>query len=293
MLDFHVITLEDREWIRPCLERSGYMGCEYSFANNFAWHRLSDTRITHYKDFYISASFKNRLKYTFPSGSGDLRELFGVLGKDSAERGCPLCIGSVTPDKIHIFDEIFGKNYEISTDPADWDYVYNTSDLAELGGRKYHGKRNHLKKLLEREHTYSPLTEKDFDECIEFAVREYNKSREYDDHSRVCEQFAINAFFEHFFELGLTGGVLRTDGVMAGFTIGDRINKDTYGVHIEKARTDIDGAYQAINNYFAKDNLGYRYLNREEDLGVEGLRKAKRSYHPAFMVEKYTVTVNS
>jgi len=291
MLDFKIIELSDKPWIDSLLKLSDFRGCEYCFANNMAWRRMYDTKITRYKDFYISCSESDGVYFTFPAGTGDYKDVFEEMKKYSEEKGSPLVIGSVTPDKFQLFSELFPEeSYEITADPDGWDYVYNSSDLAELRGKKYHGKRNHLKKLLAMDYSYEPLTEKDFDDCISYAVHTYNRDSAYDDRSKVCEQFAINTYFENFCELGLSGGVLRVGGKIAGFTIGERINSDTVGVHIEKAEALIDGAYPAINQMFSQSvSNEFRYINREEDLGIEGLRKAKRSYHPAFMIEKHIV----
>ena len=291
MLDFKVIELSDKPWVEKLLRISDFRGCEYCFANNMAWRRMYDTKVTRYKDFYISLSEQGSPYFTFPAGGGDYKDVFGEMKKYSETRGYPLVIGSVTPDKFPLFEELFPKDsYTVEADEAGWDYVYNASDLAELKGKKYHGKRNHLKKLLAMNYSYEPLTEKDFDDCISFAVNVYNRDSAYDDKSKVCEQFAINTYFENFHALGLMGGVLRVGGSIVGFTIGERINSDTLGVHIEKAEPSVDGAYPAVNQMFATSaSKDFTYINREEDLGIEGLRKAKRSYHPAFMIEKHIV----
>lgn len=291
MLEFKTIELSDKTWIDRLLKISDFGGCEYCFANNMAWRRMYDTKITRYKDFYIPCSFKDGMHFTFPAGGGNYGEVFEEMRKFSEANGYPLTIGSVTPRQFDIFKELFpADSYSISTDEGGWDYVYLSSDLAELKGKKYHGKRNHLKKLLAMDYSYEPLTEKDFDDCITYAANTYNSDRGYDDYSKQCEQFAINTYFENFHELGLSGGILRVGGEIAAFTVGERINSNTLGVHIEKAEADIDGAYPAINNFYSADaGKDFEYINREEDLGIEGLRKAKRSYHPAFMIEKYTV----
>ena len=98
-------------------------------------------------------------------------------------------------------------------------------------------------------------------------------------------------YFNYFNELGLTGGVIRIGGDVAAFTIGEKLNNETFCVHIEKADTQYNGIYVGINNSFARAAAaGYKYINREEDLGLEGLRRSKQSYHPAFLLKKYTVT---
>lgn len=292
MLEFKVAELADKAEIDKRLEYSDFRGCEYCFANNLAWRRMYGTKITLWNDFYISCSGLDKGKpyFTFPAGRGDYKEVFGEMKKFSESFGVPLTVGSVTIKQLPMLKELFGEaSFEVSCDEGSWDYVYNRDDLAELAGKKYHAKRNHLKKLPE-DCVYSPLEEKDFDDCITYAAAGYSRDSGYDDFSKVCEQFAINTYFENFDELGLTGGVLRQGGQLIAFTVSERINSDTMGVHIEKAEADIAGAYPAINNFFAKSvPQELRYINREEDLGIEGLRKAKRSYHPAFLLEKYTV----
>lgn len=289
MIEFKTIGISDKPWIDSLLRLSDFRGCEYCFANNMAWRRLSDTKITRYKDFYISCSFDGDVRFTFPAGMGNYAEVFEEMRRFSESCGSPLVIGSVTPDKFPVFEELFpADSFEVSTDEGSWDYVYRQQDLASLAGKKYHAKRNHLKKLP-GDCVYSAMTEKDFDDCITYAANAYSRSG-YDDFSKICEQFAINTYFSNFYELGLTGGVLRQGGRVIAFTIGERINSDTLGVHIEKADADIPGAYPAVNNFFVSSaGKGFEYVNREEDMGIEGLRKAKRSYYPVFMIQKYTV----
>lgn len=291
MLDFKVIELSDRPWVTDLLKKSDFMGCEYNFSNNFAWHRLYNTTICRYKDFYISRSMKYGMRFTFPAGSGDYKDLFLTLKREAEENNCPLVIGSVTDENLSLFEELFEGQYSVYCDEADCDYIYDAEKLRTLSGKKYHQKRNHLARFYENNWEYSTLTEKDFDECIEFAVNSYNLNQSYDDESSVAEQFAINTFMNYYNELELKGGVIRVDGKVQGFTIGDAINSNTFDIHIEKANAEIQGAYAAINNEFAKSaTAGYSYINREEDLGLEGLRRSKRSYHPVIMLRKNTVT---
>jgi len=290
-MEFKVIELSDRDWIAELLKISNFRGCEYNFSNNFAWHRLYDTTICRYKDFYISRSMKYGLRFTFPAGGGDYKDLFIALKKEAEKLDSPLVVSSVTDENLRLFEELFPGEYTVSCDEADSDYIYDAEKLRTLSGKKYHQKRNHLARFYENNWEYSEMTEKDFDECIEFAVNSYNLNKAYDDESAVAEQYAINTFMNHFGELELRGGVIRVDGKVEGFTIGDRINTDTFDIHIEKANASIQGAYAAINNEFAKSAAaGYAYINREEDLGLEGLRKSKRSYYPVIMLRKNIVT---
>ena len=135
MFDFRKIELSDKPWIDSILKMSDFRGCEYSFANNFAWHRLYETEICRYKDFYISKSEKDGLHFTYPAGQGDRAELFRELRNYSEEKGSPLCIISVTNDELALFEENFPNEYTVTTDEADYDYIYLAEKLRTLTGK--------------------------------------------------------------------------------------------------------------------------------------------------------------
>ncbi|WP_337402089.1 phosphatidylglycerol lysyltransferase domain-containing protein, partial [Porcipelethomonas sp.] len=158
--------------------------------------------------------------------------------------------------------------------------------------KKFHKKRNHLSKINNYNWEFHPMTKNDFDDCIAFSTVSYNNKNGYDDRSSVVEQFAIHTYFTYFDEMELSGGVITIDGQVKAFTIGEQLNSNTLCVHIEKADPDINGLYPAINNEFVKYAAkGLKYVNREEDLGIEGLRQAKRSYNPIFMIDKYNIFI--
>lgn len=291
MLSFRNIQLSDRDWITELLKKSDFRGCEYSFANNIAWYRLGDSRISRYKDFYICCSFrKDKPKFFFPAGEGDISEVIGEFRKFADNAGKPLIIQSVSDGQLERLKSLYPDSFTVESDEGGYDYIYNAEDLIELKGKKYHQKRNHLARFRENDWSYEDITPDNIDECIELSVNLYNDKDGYTSRSAVLEQLAIHTFFDNFNYLGLKGGAIRVNGEIVAFTIGEQINSDTLCVHIEKARGDIQGAYTAINNEFAKRAAaGLKYINREEDLGVEGLRRAKRSYYPCFMLEKHTV----
>lgn len=290
MIEFRDICISDREHINNCLEKSDFMGCEYTFANNMAWKCLADSKIAFYKDFYIvcSQTEENTPYFVFPSGTGDYRELFTELEKYAGSMGVPLKITGVTAESLGMLKEMFPDRFTVEYDRDSSDYIYLSSDLIGLEGKKYHGKRNHLTHFRSLDYTFSMISEKDFDDCISFCTEDYNNK--YQDYSSIAEQYAINTYFSYFNELGLKGGIIRIDGKVAAVTVGERLNSDTFCVHIEKADRSFAGIYTAINNFFVSSAAqSYRYVNREEDLGIEGLRKAKLSYHPVFLLDKYII----
>lgn len=293
MLEFRTITLQDRPWITQALRLSDYPGCEYSFANNMAWRRLSDSKIAAFEDFYICCAFGSEDGtpcFCYPAGEGDHRAVIEEMRRFSESQGHPLVIWNVSPERLAWLEQSYACEFTVDENRESWDYVYLAEQLATLSGRKYHQKRNFLHRFAEYGAVYTPLTERDFDDCITLAAQTYNDRLE-GDHSGIAEQFAIDTFFRHFDALGLHGGVLRIDGRVIAFTIGEPLNSDTFCVHIEKADASIPGAFAAINQSFSAHirDLGYTYINREEDMGLEGLRKAKESYHPCKMLEKRMV----
>lgn len=292
MLEFREISISDKGRVSHALIESDFMGCEYSFANNMAWRRLNNSRIAFYNDFYICASFNDGSEppcYILPAGKGDYREVITELRKYSDSLGFPLVMFGITDRSLPLLDELFPGEFSAVPDRDNSDYIYLRSDLAELAGRSFHAKRNHLARFNELEYEYSSVSEKDFDDCIYFLTEHYN-SQNISEHSLIAEQFAINTYFTYFEQLGLQGGIIRINGKICAVTVGEHLCSDTFCVHIEKADTSYNGVYSGINNLFVRSAAkGYRYINREEDLGIEGLRKAKLSYNPTFILTKYMV----
>lgn len=294
MLEFRHLTLDDKAKSAKALAESDFMGCEYSFANNLAWCRLADSKICFYKDFYIVCSFGNDdgiPTFILPSGKGDYKAVITEMKRFSNSIGHPLRLCGVTEKSLEMLNEFYPDRFTIELDRDGSDYIYLRLDLAEMKGKKFHQKRNHLAKFNRIESEFSLITERDFDDCISFIVSDYNNK--YDDnttHSAIAEQYAVNTYFNNFTELGLQGGIIRIDKKIAAVTIGERLNSDTFCVHIEKADRSYDGIYTGICNSFVKAcTENYTYINREEDLGIEGLRKSKLSYNPVFLLNKYIV----
>ncbi len=294
MLEFRDIDISDKDVINAALKKSDFRGCEYSFANNMAWRRLAESKISFYKDFYITCAFKTEdgiPVFTLPAGSGSYSELFAELKRFTDSLGVPLRICGVTDMHLPLFEELFPGKYTCDADRDSSDYIYRASDLINLPGKKFHKKRNHLARFRELDYNFAPISDRDFDDCIAFGAVTYNSKSDANSFSYVAEQFAINTYFSYFNELGLKGGIIRIDGKTAAFAIGEQLNSDTFCVHIEKADTSYNGIYAGINNCFASEfAAGCEYINREEDLGLEGLRKSKLSYHPEFLLTKHIIT---
>jgi hypothetical protein len=179
--------------------------------------------------------------------------------------------------------------YRIIPDRRVWDYLYRTKDLIELGGRKYQQKRNHINRFRQSyDFAYHSMTPEHFPACLrlyEQWATDKTGSPEVE-----AERLALQEAFDHYTLLNLKGGVLEAGGAIQAFTIGSRLNKDTALIHFEKANPEFSGIYSVINQLFiAKEWADTKYVNREDDMGIPGLRQAKRRYHPLRLIEKYTV----
>ena len=177
----------------------------------------------------------------------------------------------------------------IEGDRNDYDYIYTREKLATLAGKKLHGKRNHIARFKDSgDWSYEPMTAENVEECRTMTYTWIHMREEKWNEEMNQEISVLHEAFDHMQELGLVGGVLRRDGQIVAFSIGERLNSETFVVHFEKAYPDLRGAYPMINQQFVLHECeGYAYVNREEDTGDPGLRKAKLSYYPDILLPKY------
>ena len=222
-----------------------------------------------------------------PVGSGSVRNIVSLLADDAAARDSALRIVGMTPEWKSEIEKTFPDLFAFSSPRSLRDYIYLSSDLATLQGRRYQPKRNHVNRFTSQyAYRYEPLSETNMPDCMELN-RKWQALRNDGSSSEQAEQAAMQRAFAHFDELGLRGGVLYADDRIAAFTYGSAIDGETFCTHVEKVDTEIDGAGAMINQLFAQSLADeYRYINREEDLGLEGLRFSKLSYHPTILLEK-------
>ena len=183
---------------------------------------------------------------------------------------------------------MYGDVFQVEYDRDVADYVYLSERLISLSGKKYHGKRNHINRFKENhEWTYEPITDDNALECIVMLMQWKINNCAAANEGMSEEVCAAKNALMYYKELGLTGGLIRSEGVIIAFSLGEPISDDMFAVHFEKAFSNIQGAYPIINQQFVLHEASeYKYINREEDCGDEGLRKAKMSYRPEMMVEK-------
>ena len=301
MIPFHEPQLSDKAWADPILAHSGQRGCEYNFTSLFVWRRAYRHCIAQRGDMMFNHVCTSQgCAYLCPGGEGDLREAVEFLRADAQERGeGPLRLMCVTPSQIARLERAFPGQFDDTPQRDGWDYIYDINRLADLPGKKLHAKRNHIRRFEEAhpDWTFEPLSRENLEECLQVDRDWYLQSCQREGIEEAwdlrAETLALRDAVDHFEALKLDGGLIRTGGQVVAFTIGDRLGADGFDVHFEKAYAQIQGAYAIINREFARyirDRYpDVRWFNREEDMGLEGLRKAKLSYYPDAMVEKHMV----
>lgn len=293
MIEFKQIELSDKKWVTDILKECDYMSCEYSFGNHFIWKKAYDILIANIDGFYVAALHtNNRLSFLYPAGKGDVKPVISKLMEYCREKSISFHMHSLTAERKQELETIFPNAFEYKYNRGHCDYIYAREDLATLRGKKYHGKRNHIKRFKENNWSFEVINEMNFKECIEMNEKWCERNNCNEDPEKMKEICAVKRAFKYFNELDFFGGILRVDGQVIAYTIGERLNSNTVVVHIEKAFSDIQGAYPCINQEFVLNmTSGYEYINREEDLGIEGLRKAKLSYNPSILLDKYSANL--
>ena len=300
MIAFRDPEIGDTQWVEERFRASGNQGCEYSFSTLFLWSGAYQQQVAP-TDGFVLERLRGKLGagYLFPAGSGPLEPVLSALEKDAAERGEPCRFFCVTPEQAERLEQLRPGQYAFQSDRDGWDYLYALDRLAGLGGKKLHGKRNHIRRFEESHPDWQveQITMDNLAECAEMDL-EWNRryrsldaaGEEAEARTRLDERHAMSRAFAHYEALGMDGLLLRTGGKVVAFTMGSPISADTFDVHFEKAYGEIQGAYPMINREFARwlqaNRPGVRWLNREDDMGLEGLRKSKESYYPDRMVEK-------
>ncbi len=289
-LDYREITLDDREWMDRLFAMSERGSLEYSFTTSFLWRHIYQFRVARMDDYLILLSEPKNPTYLFPAGQGPLDQVIGALKEETRQLGIPLVFNVVLPgDKVRL-EAMYPGEFEFTLWRDGADYIYDTQSLATLSGKKLSAKRNHIHRFVDNHPSwqYEALTDANMDEARQMNMAWCLQAGCMDDSGLNDEYCAVEQAFRHFSQLRLSGGLLRAEGRVVAFSIGDPLNEDTYLVHFEKAYADMQGAYPMINQQFVLHNcMNYPYVNREEDAGVPGLRHAKLSYQPSRLVEKY------
>lgn len=292
MLDFKRVGLEDKDIIDSFLQNQNYRASDLCFTNLYTWGAKFNTEFAVANDwlFIRFRDNNNRNSYLKPIGTGNIKDGIELVMKDHQEFDNVFQLRGLTNEMIDEIESAMPNVFEFSLNRSVSDYIYAADKLSSLAGKKLQSKRNHINRF-KRENNWEyhfMHGESDFvRECKGLLKIWMSNNGDENEDADGFDVQAVNLMLDNFDYLGLKGGLICVNGNIAAFTIGEQLTKDTFVVHVEKARTDIHGAYTIINQQFVENEMSeFTYVNREEDLGIENLRKAKMSYHPDILLEK-------
>ena len=299
-LTFHPLTPDDRKRVQAVTLGSGRRNCNCNFANLIGWQFWFNTEVCICHEVVVFRfNLEGRRAYMLCSPSAPSAGLLELLCHDAATAGAPLLILNMEDEPAAAVKAMMPERVTVEPRRNQYDYIYRREDLAKLKGGSLKAKRNHVNKFLSiyPDFEYRPLEPSLFDECRRLARtwRTEVEESQHDSHYELtadAEAKAMENVFTHWQQLDAIGGSIFVDGRLVAFTYGAPVTHDTFDVCVEKANRRIDGAFNIINQQFA-DHLPeqYVYLNREEDMGLEGLRKSKLSYHPHILLSYNNVTI--
>lgn len=298
MLNFQPIKITDKEVIQPFFSKSSFRNCDFSFSNIFAWQHLYNTTFAIEDEcLYIRFQSQGELPgYLFPLGDSDIKRAIGRICQDAEKRGDTFRLYSITQKMFDLIEEAMPEVFEYKEERNWFEYIYSSQDLITLVGKKFQQKRNHINKFKRTyQWEYLPITPDIIPDCLrlyDLWCKENGGCNS--EQSLIEEGIATQKVFANYEALGLIGGALRINGQILAYSYGQPLTNDTFGVHAEKSLYDIDGGFTMMNQQFAEHNCAdYLYINREEDLGLESLRKAKLSYNPSILLEKGSLSLKN
>lgn len=290
-MNFKAPTIDDAKWAVPLLEANNYLASEYAFTNVFMWQDYVDIKLARFEDFaMIKADYKgSHIHYQFPAGTGDMKTAINAIIADAEGKDRPPAITSIPDEGKELLEKLYPNTFNFTNPRGNNDYIYLSSDLADLPGKKFQKKRNHCSRF-ERDNPnweFKLIEENNIDDISKFTERWLNQAGNVDDEGIKNEMLAIKRAMENFSALNLKGGYLTVDDEMVAYSYGRPMGEE-FIAHVEKAMYHVNGAYALINREMARTfGKDYKYINREDDVDEEGLRKSKLSYRPQFLVNKW------
>lgn len=287
------LTLADRAWLAPLLAAENSLSSDGCFGTFFLWGSAFGLTAARLGDRLLARYGGEDALFAYPAGSGELLPAIRQLYALAAADGAPLTLAGVNEDQKSRLEQAFPGCFAFTEKRDAADYIYDAEKMDTLSGKKLQSKRNHCNRF-EQEYPdwhFEPLTREHFGDCLAL-LEQWEAGHEEDvDEMQLAEQAAVRSALENYEQLKLVGGMLFVGERPVAFTIGEFVGQNGVDVRFEKADVSVHGAYQMINRQFVRylreSNPSLQWLNREEDMGHEGLRRAKESYYPARMLMKY------
>ena len=291
MTAYNTLSPNDCDTIKRFFEGSGKEDCDHCFAalmrwsfrHPIQWKVLEDT-------LFIRTITEDEIWYLMPMGRMDIKSVLDLISEESEEAGKPFLIYGIDREEERMLEELFPDTLILEEDRDGEDYIYLSSDLSELPGKRYQKKRNHCSRFEKDfpDYTFEKLDRSNIPRARAFELEWNSIYSSPDDIDLNCERDGILLLLDNFEKLGLFGGLIRAGGRVVAITIAEQLSPEMVDIVVEKAHHDVDSAYAVINRDFARSCLiGYKFINREDDVGDEGLRTAKLRYHPVELRKKY------
>lgn len=294
MLKFKTVTLADKAWVDEIVFSENSPSADYNFGNIYIWDKHFRQLICPFEGRMLTKlRYEGHPSFVFPIGTGPLRPAVEALLAFAAERGYPFRMHGITERHKRQLEEEFPGCFDFTEDSDFADYIYSADKLATYSGKALHGKKNHCNRFeAENDWEFVPLTRELIPGCMDMLDVWSEENSDRLEKSITYEHDAIVRAFAAYEKLGLEGGVLKSGGRIVGFTVGELASRDTLDVHFEKAEGSINGAYPMVCREMTRMAMArhpeLKYINREDDMGLEALRFSKLSYKPEFMLKKYT-----
>lgn len=286
LADYGKIT----EFIAPFAEES--MSCEITPMTLLIWKNYYHQKIAFYDDMLFVSLGKNSEIFLLPFAN-DMKKAVNILKELTKSQNRPLVFLGAEGVRLDTFNSIFSEEFSQNESREDFEYLYLTEKLKNLSGKKFHSKRNHISAFSKSYNwSYESMTTDILPEVFEMADKWTEEMKKITDDTKSIEveNKALKEYLPFMKELNLRGGCIRVDGKIIAFTFGSPINNKVFDIHVEKALPEFRTAYTLINREFILNELlDFEYVNREDDMGLEGLRKAKLSYHPDILLKKYVI----
>jgi len=268
------------------------MSCEITPMTLLIWKNYYHQKIAFLEDMMFVSLGKNSEIFLLPFAN-DMEKAVNILKEYTKAQNRPLVFLGAEGIRLNTFNYIFCEDFSQNESRDDFEYLYLTENLKNLSGKKFHSKRNHISAFSRNyEWSYETLSPANLPEVFKMADKwtEEMKKITQDSLSIEVENSALKEYLPHMELLNLRGGCIRVNGEIIAFTFGSPINNSVFDIHVEKALPQFRTAYSLINREFILNELSdFKYVNREDDMGLEGLRKAKLSYHPDILLKKYLI----
>ena len=295
MISFFLPEITDRQWVDPYFRFANSRACEYNFVNLLIWREKYQQKVARIGETLV-VQIRGSLghSYFYPVGPGDRHHAVEALAKDAAGHGEALRFICLCAEHAEELDRLFPGRFDIAQERDSFDYLYTIEDLSELAGKRYQAKRNHINRFIGEHPDWRAerITPDTLFACMDMADAWYHSHRDAAQAASFADEHAaLLIAATHYTEMALDGILIRIGERIVAFAIGQQTTQDTFNVFFEKACADVQGAYAIVNREFARQirthHTDVSLINREDDMGLEGLRKAKESYHPVRMEEKY------